>query len=212
MADVKTITIDNVVYDIKDAAARTAIDALETTVNGIETVTGSAFYNALIDTLYPVGSIYISMNASAPFRRGTWTRIGTGRALVGIDTGNSLMNTPGKQFGRSDAINVSHTHSQSAHNHTVNSHTHGPGTLKGTYHMRKADNTGETVWGAEGFHYSAFDIWASSNSVDLTSGVTGASAPGTNYQAPGIDYSGSSGANQNYQPSIAVYIWERTAL
>lgn len=212
MADVKTITIDDVEYDIKDAKARSDIATLETTVNGIETVTDSVFYNALIDTLYPVGSIYISMSASAPFRRGTWTRIGVGKALVGVDTGNSLMNTPGKLFGRPDSINVYHTHTQAAHSHTVNSHTHGPGTLKGTYHMRKADNGGQTVWGAEGYHYTAFDVWASANSVDLTSGATGASAPGTNSKTPGINYSGDSGANQNYQPSIAVYIWERTAL
>ena len=77
--EVKTITVDNVEYDIKDAKARTDIA-------GIENLSNSTFYNTLIDTLYPVGSLYISMNDSAPFSRGTWTKVGAGKALVGVDT------------------------------------------------------------------------------------------------------------------------------
>ena len=211
MADIKTITVDNVVYDIKDAKARFDISDLETAVSNIEDLSDTVFYNALIDALYPVGSIYISMNNTAPFTRGTWTKISAGRALVGVNAGNTLMDAPGDTFGSPDSVIVKHTHSQASHYHTVNSHTHGPGTLKGTYHMRKADNTGETVWGAEGCHYTAFDVWASANSVDLTSGATGAASPNTNSKTPTIDYTGVVGVDRNYQPSIAVYIWERTA-
>lgn len=44
--------------------------------------------DAIIDKIYPIGSIYMSMNATNPsalFGGGTWQSIGSGRVLQGAD-------------------------------------------------------------------------------------------------------------------------------
>lgn len=43
--------------------------------------------DAIVDKIYPIGSIYMSMNATSPstFFGGTWQSIGAGRVLQGAD-------------------------------------------------------------------------------------------------------------------------------
>ena len=67
----------------------------------------------LIDILYPVGSIYTSVNSTNPANifGGEWTQI-TGRFLY--------CSTTSKQTGGSNTINLAHTHTTSGHRLTVN--------------------------------------------------------------------------------------------
>lgn len=55
----------------------------------------------IMDAIYPVGSIYMSVNATNPstFFGGTWERIAKGRTLVGVDEKDSDFNKPGLLFG-----------------------------------------------------------------------------------------------------------------
>lgn len=78
------------------------------------------FVDAIYLTIYPVGAIYISVTSTNPgtYLGGTWAAFGTGRTLVGIDTGQSEFNvveeTGGaKTHSLTSAENGPHTHSVS---------------------------------------------------------------------------------------------------
>lgn len=80
-----------------------------------------------IDLVYPVGSIYFSMNSTNPSKYfgGTWTQISQGRCLVGVDTTQTEFNTVNKTGGKKThtlTINEmpSHRHTFSYYNYVVN--------------------------------------------------------------------------------------------
>lgn len=58
-------------------------------------------FKYLLDMIYPVGSIYLSVNSTNPSTLfgGTWVRWGNGRVPVGVDTGQTEFNTVEKQGG-----------------------------------------------------------------------------------------------------------------
>ena len=61
----------------------------------------------LLNLIYPVGSIYMSVNSTNPTTLfgGTWTRIANGRTLIGVDENNSNFNSTKKTGG-----SFSHNH------------------------------------------------------------------------------------------------------
>lgn len=78
--------------------------------------TNNTLITSIINALYPIGSIYLTMNAELPaaFTTGmTWAKIAQGRTLVGVDSSNEPFNA-GKTGGRYDACIVEHTHGLSA--------------------------------------------------------------------------------------------------
>jgi hypothetical protein len=148
------------------------------------TIATTAFVQAAISLLYPVGSIYTnatsSTNPATLLGFGTWTAFGAGRVMVGFNSGNALFDTAEETGGSADAITVSHTHTitDNGHNHTVSGFSNATGF----------------VGGANAFPISATTLTTST----ATTGIT-------------IDSAGSSGTNANYQPYITVYMWKRTA-
>ena len=64
-----------------------------------------------VDFIYPVGSIYISINSTNPSKYfgGTWTAFATGRTLVGVDTNQTEFNTVQKTGGSKYLQNHTHT-------------------------------------------------------------------------------------------------------
>ena len=76
----------------------------------------------LCNTIYPVGSIYISTSSTSPATLfgGTWQRI-EGRFLLGASSTYAVNSTGGS----ANAVVVSHSHTGANHSHTLNSHTHG---------------------------------------------------------------------------------------
>ena len=90
------------------------------------THTGADITN-LFNLVYPVGSIYMSVNNTSPATLfgGTWEKI-QGRFLLGSGTtsGTSKSYTLGGTAGSKDAVVVSHTHTQNSHTHVQNAHTH----------------------------------------------------------------------------------------
>lgn len=97
---------------------------------------GGDFKKDIVDLIYPVGSIYISMNPADPSTLfgGTWEAFGQGRTLIGAGTGDdgsrSLSFTAGGTGGEyKHTLTIgempSHTHTQNAHTHTVGEHSHG---------------------------------------------------------------------------------------
>jgi len=67
---------------------------------------------SLLGTIYPIGCIYISTVATNPntvFGFGTWAAFGSGKTLVGLDSGDADFDTS-EETGGSKTIDISHTH------------------------------------------------------------------------------------------------------
>ena len=171
----------------------------------------TAFVQAALNALYPVGAIYInatsSTNPATSLGFGTWTAFGAGRVMVGFDSGNALFDTAEETGGSADAITVSHTHTatstvtDSGHNHFIaGSGSSNNTALTASNYMTASGNQGGGVYG-----YSLCGE-SPTASVGLTNTkTTGITVATTNAST------GSSGTNANYQPYITVYMWKRTA-
>jgi hypothetical protein len=163
--------------------------------NNTTAIATTAFVQAAIALLYPVGSIYTnatnSTNPATLLGFGTWTAFGAGRVMVGFDSGNALFDAAEETGGSADAITVSHTHTATS---TDSGHTHTT-----TWQNANDFNTGSLPPGAK-------------QSPDDSSGTFNiASNSGTANITTTISTTGSSGTNANYQPYITVYMWKRTA-
>ncbi len=209
--------------DIKDVKLSGSLDTLH-----IKDAEAREWIAGAINLFYPVGSVIINFGVDpGNYLTGThWERTAVGKAVVGVDSANTLMDTAGETFGQADAIvpahshtTVSHSHTVNSHSHTVNNHTHGPGSLSGYYRGRADDNSGSGYGGCIHYGYSGgFNRNSSGGGVILNAGATGGSAPGTSASSPGTSASapntnstGVSAANANYQPSMAFYIWKRVS-
>lgn len=150
----------------------------------------TAFVQAALQLLYPVGSIYtnssVSTNPGTLFGFGTWTAFGAGRVMVGLNASDSSFDTAEETGGSKDSVVVSHTHTATV-------------TDPGHTHTHNADRWNSPVTGApDGFSPGFRDADATINSA--TTGISVA-----------ISTTGSSGTNANLQPYIVVYMWKRTA-
>ena len=145
----------------------------------------TAFVQAVLQTLYPIGSVYTnatsSTNPATLIGFGTWTAFGAGKVMVGLDSGDATFSTVGNTGGSKDAITVSHTHTATS---TDAGHTHP--TLAGGY----GTSSGGFGYGTQG------------------GGVTGT---GNASISTTIASAGSSGTNANLPPYVVVYMWKRTA-
>ncbi len=157
------------------------------------TVATTAFVQAALQALHPVGSIYInatnSTNPGTLLGFGTWTAFGAGRVPVGFDSTNTLFDTAEETGGSADAIVVSHNHTATS---TVSDPTHSHitfGTNNGSY------NTGQ-LFPSTGTSDGGYSTATASTGITVSTTVASA---------------GSSGTNANYQPYITVYMWKRTA-
>jgi hypothetical protein len=153
----------------------------------------TAFVQAAIALLYPVGSIYtnatVSTNPGTLLGFGTWTAFGAGRVPVGFDSSNALFDSAEETGGSADAITVSHTHTATTTS-TDSGHTHAISPAAWT--------TGGGKVEGNSFSFGGTVSATQSSTANITSTTTVAS-------------SGSSGTNANYQPYITVYMWKRTA-
>lgn len=163
--------------------------------NNTTAIATTAFVQAAIALLYPVGSIYTnatsSTNPGTLLGFGTWTAFGAGRVMVGFDSGNALFDAAEETGGSANSSVVSHTH-------TATSTVTDPGH-KHTFPTRY-DFTGS----GNGFQspYNGLGTNVNSDTTTVTTGITVATSVSTE---------GSSGTNANYQPYITVYMWKRTA-
>lgn len=146
--------------------------------------------------MYPVGSIYLSVNNVDPglYFGGTWEKI-EGKFLLASSSSYSLGSTGGSK----DAVVVSH-------NHTQNGHRHGTGNDR--YFL-----TSEDIISVNGTKRN-FPSESSSGSYLIYSGSkhgiyrkedTGSSTATNNS-------TGVSGTGKNMPPYLVVSVWKRTAL
>jgi len=198
------------------------------TFSGTTTFTGSIDGLALVNKLFPVGSVYITTGNTNPgtFLGGTWVHIGQGRTLIGVGTLGSDTYSPGDTGGTARVtlgINEIPTHNhggltgnQSAdHTHTATTSSSG----EHTHNVRMYSNGGGSVPNstavleqplAAGNDQAQYDL---SNRA-LTAGghthsvVTGGVSANHTHT---ISTQGGGLAHENRMPYLAVYFWQRTA-
>jgi microcystin-dependent protein len=94
----------------------------------------------MLNTVYPIGSIYMSVNNTNPSTifGGTWVSWGAGKVPVGVNANETEFNSVEKTGGaKTHTLTTqqipSHTHAfhGNAHNHSLNNHTHSIPPLSG---------------------------------------------------------------------------------
>ena len=179
----------------------------------------SAFINVVLDKVYPVGSIYISVNNTSPSTLfgGTWERIqekfllSAGNTHTAGTTGGEFTHTlttaemPVHNHDATTANGGNHNHSAStggagAHNHTVwdaystdVSHTWAGGSSGATINANSSGTTRTTSTNSNHSH-----------TVTVNNG-------GTHNHSTTISNTGSGNAHNITPPYLAVYMWKRTA-
>ncbi len=114
-------------WDVLAGTPVTSVNGQRGNVNITSESIGISF-----DKIYPVGSIYMSVNNVNPqsFFGGTWVAWGSGKVPVGVNTSDNDFNSAEKTGG-AKTVNLQHSHTVNSHTHgmshthTVNSHTHG---------------------------------------------------------------------------------------
>lgn len=79
----------------------------------------------IFDVIYPIGSIYLSVNNTNPgtLFGGTWVAWGAGKVPVGVDASQTEFATVEKTGGNK-TVDLSHTHTSAKHSHSSASHHH----------------------------------------------------------------------------------------
>ena len=176
------------------AAGSTAVTA--TLGDNDTSIATTAFVQAALRALYPVGSLYfnasVSTNPATLLGFGTWTAFGAGRVMVGLDGSDPLFDTLEETGGSKDAVVVSHTHTGSTN--TTGAHTH----------TQSAYNIDSVV---------GFNGVPSGGNPAVSVGAVGPAtqSAGDHSHTFTTASTGSSGTNANLQPYITVAMWKRTA-
>ena len=191
------------------------------TFSGTTTFSGTIDGIALVNKMFPVGSVYITVTNTNPgtFLGGTWTQIARGRTLIGVGTlgddtyeaGNTggaarvtlgINELPSHNHGGATGLqSADHSHfgtteSAGAHTHTINEGSAAP-TTGGA--LTSGDDYTNVV------HRTQTTSSAGGHTHSFTTG--GISANHTH----SISAQGGGLAHENRMPYLAVYFWQRTA-
>lgn len=180
--------------------------------------------------MYPVGSIYLSVNNINPgtIFGGTWEQIqdrfllAAGSTYTGGATGGTASHTH---------TSAAHTHTSAAHTHTTAGHTlteaempnhfhpglywQDPGNMSYVVTLNGGTYGYKLSWSGQGGSTTA---GAGRNEVSMmtgkiggggshTHGNTGSTTPGNT----GSTTPGNTGSSSSLPPYLAIYVWKRTA-
>lgn len=170
-------------------------DEFEAIETAIATKPNSTDVDAAIvaarQAVWPIGSVYINAasatNPNTLLGFGTWVEIGTGKVLVGQDTGDTDFDVLGETGGSKDAVVVEHTHT--ATTDTAGNHVH--------------QVTGGAV-GAQSNHINV--VWDAGSTVIDNTTAAGDHTHNVTVSSEGVD-----GTGKNVQPYVVVKMWQRTA-
>jgi Membrane protein involved in colicin uptake len=146
-------------------------------------ISSLAIKKELVDIIYPIGSIYMSVTSTSPATLfgGTWVRWGNGRIPVGVDASQTEFNTVEKTGGSKYLQN---------HKHATQDSNYGFTTYKSGGSIARLNV--QTV--SPGTKMS-FTADAGTKDIDYSKETASAG----------------SGNSENLQPYITCYMWKRTA-
>jgi hypothetical protein len=167
------------------------IATTQTFGNSSTALATTAFVQAALQALHPVGSIYTSTSATNPntsFGFGTWVAFGAGRVLIGDGGGYAA----GAIGGNANSVLISHAHTASSSSSVSDpSHVHSFTAVQ--------DITGTRYPGG------GVGLGTTSNTAAAVTGISVSTSTTVNSAGSG------SGTNENLQPYVVVYMWNRTA-
>tara|TARA_R110000851_G_scaffold150318_1_gene291115 strand:- start:528 stop:1115 length:588 start_codon:yes stop_codon:yes gene_type:complete len=171
--------------------------------------------SSLVNLIYPVGAVYISVASTNPesiWAGTSWSAFGAGRTLVSLSSGDSDFNVAEETGGSkthtlTTAQLPSHTHNQPNHTHTQPNHTHsGPNHR---HHVPWSYGGGSSIQIIAGYGNYQGDNLTGYNGTQAT-GYSGTAATGYSGTAA-TSATGSGSAHPIVQPYIVTYMWKRTA-
>lgn len=167
---------------------------------------------------FPVGSIFLSVVSTDPatlLGYGTWSAIGAGKMLVGLDSGDAdfdtLEETGGaKTVALTEGQMPTHTHVQDSHNHTQDAHTHTQNA-----HSHVITSQTATTGSATSYEHGVLDTSsAETEATETTNPATAVNqnATATNQAATAVNQNTGGGqAHPNVPPYLVINMWKRTA-
>lgn len=185
------------------------VTGLEERLSSIET-----FDSNIFDLIYPIGSIYMSVNSTSPsvLFGGTWEKI-KDRFLLSAGNTYTNGNTGGEATHTLTQNEMpSHTHTQDSHSHTTDNHYHYPSTLTDyfvTSEEPTANNT-RVSYNASGNRLVDGQQDTSSSTFHHRS-LTSSEGVYVNGTRATNQNTGGSQAHNNMPPYIVVNVWKRTA-
>lgn len=192
------------------------------TFSGTTTFSGTIDGIALVNRMFPVGSVYITATNTNPgtFLGGTWAQIAQGRTLIGVGTLDSDTYAAGATGG---AARVTLTTTEMpSHNHggntggQSNDHSHTGYTSESGWHTHSGATGGayggsyfgsggfEDGQGAPDWHAALMGVAGNHTHTVQTYGISADHHHGISAQGGGL-------AHENRMPYLAVYFWQRTA-
>lgn len=164
------------------------------TVKSITATNQNISGNANIDSIYPVGSIYMSVNTANPSTLfgGTWERIKDKFLLACGDTYEN--GEVGGEASHTLTTSEMPSHNHSASTNTTGGHRH---TFKGWW-TTKGDGSATYACVARATQNDAAEYGSFASAGDHSHTVT-------------VENAGGSNAHNNMPPYLAIYMWKRVS-
>jgi len=202
---------DKAGVDIKNYLNQILTEEIDSKISEFQTKINdnTSLINNMLNTVYPVGSIYMSVNNTNPSTifGGTWVSWGAGKVPVGVNANETEFNSVEKTGG--------------AKTHTLTIQqipSHG--------HSVSIASSGSCTTSANGRHAHSLDL-INHCSTNGNGQVFGPTTSPTNYKTSEIvdhthtvpnhthtvnqSNAGGGQAHNNLQPYITCYMWKRTA-
>ena len=188
----------------------------------------TSYMDNILDKVYPIGSIYMSMNNVDPGQLfgGVWEPLAPGRMLLGTGVNNGVTYTAGATGGSKDAIIPQHAHTTSCSTFTGKTsttpnhyHTAGSVSNKAVSFIKYNSSVINAGLGevrvAKASSGSYYVPYASKSNVDFYGSTPNTDSKGSHYHTVNHNHSvtvnstGSSVTNANMPPYLVVYMWQR---
>lgn len=174
------VSIADVGHYYSSANAEDALQEIGNRIADIEAV-DDPIKSAIVDLIYPVGAIYISVVSTSPATLfgGTWAAFGAGKTLVGLDASDAAFDT------------VEETGGAKTHTHTL---TSASAQIASTSDGIRSNRITQSFTPNRIFSASSPTDTVFSTSTSVSTALAG-----------------STDAGSSLQPYIVTYMWKRTA-